>query len=152
MTEKEAEKPGGSLLHVVFAVILFNVASQALEYWFPKPIAVGTAGLAVALLIYPFSPHPKVGFLNWILGSLLMIIGYVGIVYGASPPLCKQFGAVLTTGFITFFIFMSFPLLLSKFFGQKATEEPWNWLALGAGWGLLFAFFAYINPQGFCKP
>ena len=142
MTEKEEEKQAGSLWHVVFAVILFNVISRALEYWFLESIAVGTAGFAVALIIYPFSPHPKVGFLKWVLGSLLMLIGYVGIIYGVSRPLCKQFGAVLTTGLLSFIIFMSFRFVLSKFLEQKAKEEPWKWLAVSAGWGLLFAFFA----------
>ena len=150
-TEKEEEEPGGSLWQVIVAVILFEVISLTLESWLRKSVAVGTAALAVALIIYPLTPRPRVGFLKWLLGSLMMIMGFVGLIYGVSPPLCRQFGAVLTTGLLSIVIFMSFPFL-SKFLGQKVKEGHWKWLAFSAGWGLLFAFLAYINPQGFCKP
>ena len=152
MTEKEEEEPGGSLWQVIFAVILFEVISLTLESWLRKSVAVGTAALAVALIIYPLTPRPRVGFLKWLLGSLMMIMGFVGLIYGLSRPLCRQFGAVLTSGLLIFVMFMSLPFVLSKFLGQKVKEEPWKWLAFSAGWGLLFAFLAYINPQGFCKP
>ena len=152
MTENEEEQSVGSPWRVVFALILFMVISHALEFWFLEPIAVATAGFAVSLVIYPFSFHQRVGFLKWASGALLIVVSYVGLVYGVSRPLCKQFGAVLTAGLLTFVMFMSIGFVGKILLRLRAKRgELWMWLAFSAGWGALFAFFAYINPEGFCK-
>ena len=152
MTEQEEERSSGSFWQVVVAVILFNIISRTLESWFIESVAVGIAAFAVALISYRFSPHQKVGFLKWSLGSLLVILAYVGLIYGVGYPLRKQFGAVLTAGLMVFVLFISFRLIPGFFLGKKAKEGVWMWLAMSAGFGLLFAFFAYINPEGFWKP
>jgi hypothetical protein len=152
MMERVEEKSNGSVWQLLGPLILFHVISGALKGWLMESIAVGTAAFAVALICYRFSPYRKVGFLKWTFGSLLIVVGYVGLIYGVFFPLRNQLGAVLAAGLMVFVLVMSFRFVPDFFLGQKAKDGFWKWLAISAGVGLLFAFFAYINPEGFWKP
>ena len=150
--ERVEEKSSGLSWEVLVFVFLFHIILAALRGWFPGSIALGIAAFAVALMSYRFSPYPRVGFLKWAFGSLLIVAGYVGLIYGIFYPLRKHFGAVLTAGLLVFVLFISFRFVPGFFLWQKTKDGLWKWLAISAGVVLLFAFFAYINPEGFWKP
>jgi hypothetical protein len=152
MMERVVENSSGSFWRVLGPTILFQVILRLLEGWFTYPLAMGIAAFAVALICYRFRLEQKIGFLKWALGSLLIVAGYVGFIYAVFYPLRKLFGAVLTAGVMTFVLFMSFRYVPDFFLGRKPKVGLWKWLAMSAGVGLLFAFFAYINPEGFWKP
>jgi hypothetical protein len=103
------------------------------------------------IVIYPLIPKNKVGFLRWIAGTLIGVVFYVGLAYGLSRPLCRRFGAISTTALLVFVFFIFSPFILKILVGHKIEGKLWKWSAFSGGGALLFAFFAYLNPTGFCK-
>ena len=131
-------------------LVLYFIISEVLQKWLTKPLALAIAAAAVLLIGYRFT-HRNIGFPKWALGSLLLVFGYGGFIYGIFYALHHFIGTVLTAGILVFVVVASFRFVQIFFLGEKPKEGIGKWLMISSAAGLIGAFLGYINPDGW-KP
>ncbi|HWN09469.1 MAG TPA: hypothetical protein VNO50_09430 [Pyrinomonadaceae bacterium] len=143
--ERHSDASSWLLLALIF---LFFIISEVLDRWLTKPFADGIAAFGVLLLTYRLNRDRKTGFLKWASGSLLLVGGYTGLTYVVFYALHSPMVQVLGTGVLVFVFFISIRFVETFFFGLKPDKGLGRWLAISAAAGLIGAFFAYMNPEG----
>ena len=131
-------------------VIVLIILRSFLELWLSKPAALGIASVVLMLAVYKFIPNRQVRFGRWVIFSMLLTAYIVVTIYGAPKLLCPRLGAVWTWGLLIAGFFLSLRWA-SLFVHRRIEGSLWPWLVLSAAAGSSAAFFAYINPEGFCR-
>lgn len=148
--QEQKEKERGEWWVAPAGVIVYIILRDILGLWLPETVAGGIATWTVMLLLYKFTPDRRGGFGRWAVLSLFVTVYLVAALSGVPRYLCPRVGAVWTWGLIVTGLILSFRWVLILMHGG-IEGSLWKWSAVSIGIGCLTAFFAYLNPEGFCK-